>query len=92
MFIQSRMGAVDFSRHPKVDELIGIVSEKEAYSILKFIAASRVSKENSVHTYSLPSPEDKERRRQFHLFFKMNFPFVSSKTEGQCITLSIRPV
>ena len=92
MFIQSRLGAVDFSRHSKVDELIGIVNEEEAYSIMKFIATSRVSKENCVHTYSLPSLEDKDRRRQLHLFFKMNFPFVSSKTEGQSIILSIRPV
>ena len=86
------MGSVDFSRNPKTDELIGIVGEKKALTILKFIIASRTSKEDTIHQYDLPSLQDKDHRRQFHLFIKLNYPFVSTKTEAGIISLTIRPV
>ena len=75
-----------------MDELLDIVGENEALAILKFITASRFSKEDTIHQYDLASLQDKDHRRQFHLFIKLNYPFVSTKTESGLISLTIRPV
>ena len=76
-----------------MDELESLLGESEALSVLQFILKSRLDKEDdSKHMYMLPPQEDKEKRRQLHLFFKKKYPFIHTTTSQSSIVLSTQRV
>lgn len=76
-----------------MDELESLLGESEALSVLQFILQSRLDKEDdSKHMYTLPPQEDKEKRRQLHLFFKKKYPFIHTSTSQSSIVLSTQRV
>lgn len=76
-----------------MDELESLLGESEALSVLQFILKSRLDKDDdSKHMYMLPPQEDKEKRRQLHLFFKKKYPFIHTTTSQSSIVLSTQRV
>ena len=91
--IQSRAGAILLRRNPNLDELLCLVDEEQAIRIVSFVLQSRLNKDDhSIHTLSLPPQEDKEKRRQLHLFVKQKYPFVRTSTYQSSIVLATRRV